>query len=55
MYDAIILCTGDATRLQINKQHIRLKPFQVINDKSLISHIFDNILKTNLNNIYICF
>ena len=55
MYDAIILGSGNATRLQKTDQPIKLKSFQIIDNKQVILHILDNILKTNVNNIYIVY
>ena len=53
IYDAIILGSGNATRLQKSNEPIKLKSFQEIDDKSVILHIIDNILNTEVNNIYI--
>jgi bifunctional N-acetylglucosamine-1-phosphate-uridyltransferase/glucosamine-1-phosphate-acetyltransferase GlmU-like protein len=55
MYDAIILVGGNATRLQKPGQPFRIKSFQIIDNKPVILHILDNILKTEVKNIYIVY
>lgn len=55
MYDAIILMGGNARRLQKSGHSLRIKSFLEIDNKAVILHIIDSILKTDVNNIFIVY